>query len=141
MLSLPTSSSRTVTSLSRLSDAQRASPATGISLGATSGREFPRWRLRASEHTLGLKVAASVGVVTSDQRSYPHARAAGLNGADIMARSVSITRSRKRQPKHHEEQRPVLQLPLERPDWRDPVERDQAEPERERGVALIDFYI
>jgi hypothetical protein len=78
-----------------------------------------------------LKVAASVGVVTSDRP----------NEADIMARTVSITRSRKRQPKHHEEQRPVLQLPLERPDWRDPVERGQAEPERERGVALIDFYI
>jgi hypothetical protein len=60
-----------------------------------------------------------------------------------MARSLSITRPRKRQPKHVDEPRPVLQLPLERPDWRDPdpVERGQAEPERERGVALIDFYI
>ena len=52
-----------------------------------------------------------------------------------MARSLSTTRPRKRQPKHVDEQRPVLQLPLERPDWRDPVERGQAEPERERGVA------
>jgi hypothetical protein len=59
-----------------------------------------------------------------------------------MARSLSITRPRKRQPKHVDEPRPVLQLPLERPDWREPpVERGQAEPERERGVALIDFYI
>ncbi len=60
-----------------------------------------------------------------------------------MARSVSITRPRKRQPKHHDEQRPVLQLPLERPDWREPVtpDRGQAEPDRERGVAVIDFYI
>lgn len=64
-----------------------------------------------------------------------------------MARSVSITRPRKRQPKHQEEQRPVLQLPLEAPDWRERDERrheqgrGQAEPDRERGVALIDFYI
>jgi hypothetical protein len=63
-----------------------------------------------------------------------------------MARSVSIHRPRKRQPKqpkYHDEQRPVLQLPLDRPDWRDPVERGQAEPERERerGIAVIDFYI
>lgn len=60
-----------------------------------------------------------------------------------MARSLSITRPRKRQPKHVDEPRPVLQLPLERPAWRDPdtVERGEAQPERERGVALIDFYI
>ena len=60
-----------------------------------------------------------------------------------MARSVSITRPRKRQPKHQEEQRPVLQLPLEAPDWRERSDRGQgqAEPERERGVVVIDFYI
>ena len=58
-----------------------------------------------------------------------------------MARSLSITRPRKRQPKHHDEQRPVLQLPLERPVWREPSDRGQAEPDRERGVAMIDFYI
>ena len=58
-----------------------------------------------------------------------------------MARSVSITRPRKRQPQHQDEQRPVLQLPLERPVWRAPVEREQVEPDRERGVAVIDFYI
>lgn len=58
-----------------------------------------------------------------------------------MARSLSITRPRKRQPKHVDEQRPVLQLPLERPDWREPIERGQAEPDWERGVAVIDFYI
>lgn len=61
-----------------------------------------------------------------------------------MARSVSITRPRKRQPKHLDDQRPVLQLPLEAPQWRERSEqsRGQAEPEQpERGVALIDFYI
>lgn len=58
-----------------------------------------------------------------------------------MARSVSITRPRKRQPKHVDQPRPVLQLPLERPEWREPSDRGQAEPERERGVAVIDFYI
>jgi hypothetical protein len=58
-----------------------------------------------------------------------------------MARSVSITRSRKRQPKHLDEPRPVLQLPLERPVWREPSDPGQVEPERERGIAVIDFYI
>lgn len=60
-----------------------------------------------------------------------------------MARSVSITRPRKRKPKHHDEQRPVLQLPLERPDWRGYPEQDRgkAEPDHDRGVAVIDFYI
>jgi hypothetical protein len=61
-----------------------------------------------------------------------------------MARSVSITRPPKRpraKDKVWDEPRPVLQLPLERPAWREPVEPDQAEPDRERGVAVIDFYI
>jgi hypothetical protein len=59
-----------------------------------------------------------------------------------MARSVSITRPPIHRPKHYDEQRPVLQLPLERPEWREPPEPDgQAEPERERGVAVIDFFI
>jgi hypothetical protein len=58
-----------------------------------------------------------------------------------MARSVSITRPRKRQPQHHDEPRPVLQLPLERPEWREPSEPGRAEPERDRGVVVIDFYI
>ena len=57
-----------------------------------------------------------------------------------MARSVSITRPRKHPPQHQDEQRPVLQLPLQRPEWREP-DRGQAEPDRERGVAVIDFYI
>lgn len=59
-----------------------------------------------------------------------------------MARSVSIPRPRKRQPKQYDEQRPVLQLPLVQPEWREPAKpAEQAEPDRERGVAVIDFYI
>ncbi len=65
-----------------------------------------------------------------------------------MARSPSINRARKHQrPPRYEEQRPVLQLPLESPRWREPeVDRDRSErpdrkDERERGVVVIDFYI
>jgi hypothetical protein len=58
-----------------------------------------------------------------------------------MARSVSITRPPKRQPHLHDAPRPVLQLPLERPVWREPPEREQPESDRERGVVVIDFYI
>lgn len=40
------------------------------------------------------------------------------------------------------EERPVLQLPLARPDWDERQERArEPEPARERGVAVIDFYI
>ena len=59
-----------------------------------------------------------------------------------MARSETIIRPRKRHSQqHHDEPRPVLQLPLERPVYRDPIVRDEIESERERGVAVIDFYI
>lgn len=59
-----------------------------------------------------------------------------------MARSVSITRPPQRQPKRYDEQRPVLQLPLHQPEWREPPEADeQAKQDRERGVAVIDFFI
>jgi len=60
-----------------------------------------------------------------------------------MARSVSITRPPRQpgQPHLHDAPRPVLQLPLERPEWREPVKRDQPESDRERGVVVIDFYI
>ncbi|MCA9697779.1 MAG: hypothetical protein KC431_09670 [Myxococcales bacterium] len=59
-----------------------------------------------------------------------------------MARST-ITRPRKRQRQPlFEEQRPVLQLPLAQPEWRAPeVARDERERDRERGVAVVDFYI
>ncbi|PRP90597.1 hypothetical protein ENSA5_64000 [Enhygromyxa salina] len=59
-----------------------------------------------------------------------------------MAHSVSINRPRKRQPRRHQEQeRPVLQLPLEAPQWRDPPTREQSEPRTDRGVAVVDFFI
>ncbi len=62
-----------------------------------------------------------------------------------MARAYIPTRARKRQTSiQYEEQRPVLQLPLESPIWRAPAsEPDQAErsEDRERGIAVIDFYI
>ena len=57
-----------------------------------------------------------------------------------MARSVS--KPRKRQPRHrHAEERPVLQLPLEPPQWREPSHESRKEPDSERGVAVIDFFI
>ncbi len=63
-----------------------------------------------------------------------------------MARAPIIpTRARKRQTSvQYDEQRPVLQLPLESPSWRAPAsEPDETErrEERERGIAVIDFYI
>jgi hypothetical protein len=64
-----------------------------------------------------------------------------------MAHSVSINRPRKRKPApRYIEERPVLQLPLEAPQWRDPPSRDRLEPDttdrgRDRGVAVIDFFI
>jgi hypothetical protein len=51
------------------------------------------------------------------------------------------SRARKRQ---YDEQRPVLQLPLESPSYREPEaaeRREDRERERERGIAVIDFYI
>jgi hypothetical protein len=63
-----------------------------------------------------------------------------------MARAINPTvrpglpgpsRARKRQ---YDEQRPVLQLPLESPSWREPEGTERRE-DRERGVAVIDFYI
>lgn len=63
-----------------------------------------------------------------------------------MAHSVSINRPRKRQPApRYIEERPVLQLPLEPPQWREPPNRDHSEPHTDRGVdrgvAVIDFFI
>lgn len=49
---------------------------------------------------------------------------------------------RKRQsPRRRVEERPVLQLPLQAPVWREPPTREEAKPESERGVAVIDFFI
>lgn len=56
-----------------------------------------------------------------------------------MARSPSIHKHpRPKRPQH--EERPVLQLPLARPDWREPVIEDE-DKTPERGVAVVDFYI
>lgn len=48
---------------------------------------------------------------------------------------------RKRQSPRRVEERPVLQLPLQAPVWREPPTREEAKPESERGVAVIDFFI
>lgn len=63
-----------------------------------------------------------------------------------MARFPIHNRARKRQPSvQYDDQRPVLQLPLESPGWREPPASDPDRPERnedrERGIAVIDFYI
>lgn len=59
-----------------------------------------------------------------------------------MAHSVSIHRPRKRkQAPRYIEERPVLQLPLEAPQWRDPPNRERPEPDADRGVTVVDFFI
>lgn len=62
-----------------------------------------------------------------------------------MARSVSINRPRKRPTSRRQsyiEQRPVLQLPLEAPVWREPPSnREERSRDSERGVAVVDFFI
>lgn len=58
-----------------------------------------------------------------------------------MAHSVSIHRPRKRKPARFVEERPVLQLPLRAPEWQDPPNRERVEPDADRGVAVIDFFI
>lgn len=59
-----------------------------------------------------------------------------------MARSV-INTPRKRQSKRQSvEERPVLQLPLAQPQWREPPSFDQErQPSGDRGVVVIDFFI
>ncbi|NVB41492.1 hypothetical protein G6O69_26880 [Pseudenhygromyxa sp. WMMC2535] len=60
-----------------------------------------------------------------------------------MARS-NTTRRRDHHPlPRFEEQRPVLQLPLESPQWREPARPGAGSDEGkdQRGVAVIDFYI
>jgi hypothetical protein len=56
-----------------------------------------------------------------------------------------LTRARKRQTSvQYDEQRPVLQLPLESPSWREPAsepERSDRSEDRDRGIAVVDFYI
>jgi hypothetical protein len=64
---------------------------------------------------------------------------------------IRPTGARKRQRQtsvQYDEQRPVLQLPLESPSWREPPSEPQGSDhgserieDRERGIAVIDFYI
>ena len=56
-----------------------------------------------------------------------------------MARHIPVNRPRKRH--HRVEERPVLQLPLEAPQWREPPRKEEAKAECERGIAVIDFFI
>jgi hypothetical protein len=60
-----------------------------------------------------------------------------------MARSVSINRPRQRPSRRTRlEERPVLQLPLEAPVWREPpTKREDSRHDSERGVAVVDFFI
>ena len=122
-------SRRPTTALSRFSP---ASETTVISLQAPSGRELEGCPERRRHNFFGSIVAIPVIVVTDDPSKE----------TSTMARSPSIIRQRTRKPRRTQvEERPVLQLPLERPttEWREPTKR---EPEpSERGVAVIDFYI
>jgi hypothetical protein len=85
----------------------------------------------------GLRVAALDGVVSTDPKRED----------STMARSVIHTPrthqpQRTRQNHSGIEQRPVLQLPLEAPCWGEPPSPPEAqEPDSERGVAVIDFFI
>lgn len=83
--------------------------------------------------------------MTSGQgEPWPHPEKA----TDTMASSLGIKHPHKRPRRRPVERapRPVLQLPLERPEYRDkPAPEDEGvepvDPVRERGVAIIDFYI
>jgi hypothetical protein len=90
----------------------------------------------ARGRALGLQVALFVSTVTPDRH-----REDGT-----MAHSVSIHRPRKHKPApRFVEERPVLQLPLEAPQWREPPDRERSNPqidrETHRGVVVIDFFI
>jgi len=108
-----------------------------------SRREFPLREDAGSQHTAGSSLAVFVSAVTRPEQ-------VDRRKIDTMARAPIPTRARKRPTsQRYDEQRPVLQLPLESPAWRDPVrEPEPSEPsepserrEGERGIAVIDFYI
>jgi hypothetical protein len=121
------------TSMSRFASMGHGSHMTGIFVDGPSGQELAQTRRGVRDITLGLRVASPFSEVTPDLRAEDA----------TMARSVSINRPRKRQPqRRHVEERPVLQLPLEPPAWREPPSREESrEPTNERGVAVIDFFI
>lgn len=125
MIRLPT------TFLSQCASMGQASRETGIFLAPLSGPELQQ-RLRVvRERVPGLRVAALIGVVSTDPKRED----------STMARSV-IHPARTRQTRQTIEQRPVLQLPLEAPRWGEPPSTPQPkEPSSERGVAVIDFFI
>jgi hypothetical protein len=124
MIRLPT------TFLSQFASMGQASQETGISVAAPSGRELLQPRRVERVCAPGLRVAASIGVVSTNRK----------REESTMARSVINPRTR--QPQRTIEQRPVLQLPLEGPRWGEPPSQPQVqEPSSERGVAVIDFFI
>lgn len=104
----------------------------GISCGSASGRELARQAWATRELGPGPRVAQLYGTVIPTTKREDAS----------MARSV-IPNPRKRQPKRrYAEERPVLQLPLEAPQWREPPSREEGRtPGTERGVAVIDFFI
>jgi hypothetical protein len=117
----------------------QASRRAGIFLASLSGPQLQQRLRELREPEPGLRVAALEGVVSTDPKR-----------EDTMARSVIHTpRTRQPQRIHRDhqnhrgiEQRPVLQLPLEAPRWGEPQSTPEAqEPNSERGVAVIDFFI
>jgi len=90
-----------------------------------------------SESALGLAFAHLDRQVPPDQKEH------------AMARSITNKQPRKRpSTRRYVEERPVLQLPLEAPVWREPPSREperakpeRAKPESDRGIAVIDFFI
>lgn len=105
----------------------------GIFVESASRPELGRCCQVMREGALGLRVALLVSKVTSDLQKEE----------TTMASSVSINRRpRRRSPQpRRAEQRPVLQLPLEPPQWREPKPREQIEQDTDRGVAVVDFFI
>lgn len=101
-----------------------------ISAVGASRRELQGSWLKSREFESGVQIAY-----------YQQSDAAARQGEDkTMARSIPVSRPRTRQHRQVEE-RPVLQLPLDAPQWREPPQREQAKPDSERGVAVIDFFI
>ncbi|GEM_PF-2893115 len=89
-----------------------------------------RWECNRA-YILGLRVASTVSEVTKDR----------CEETLHMARAPSPKHIRIPRPAQQEEQRPVLQLPLARPQWREPKTDQEPEVKRERGIAVVDFYI
>lgn len=123
------------TQLSRFASERRGPRVSGISFVGVSRPKLQHNGQVARDRALGLRVAVqpSVAVPGHTPKDAP------------MARSVSINRPRKRPTSRRQsyiEQRPVLQLPLEAPVWREPPSnREERSRDSERGVAVVDFFI